>query len=173
MHLLKEGGRAGVVLPDGVLFAEGVASAIKEELLSKCNVHTIVRLPQGVFNPYAGVNTNLVFFEKGKPTEEVWYYEMKLPEGVRQYTKNRPITHAEFEPVKEWWGGPKRANRTATAQAWKSSIADIRARNFNLDFKNPNGTGAAEHKTPGELVGEIEGMEKQISALLGEVKKGI
>lgn len=173
MHLLKEDGRAGIVLPDGVLFAEGVASAIKEELLSKCNVHTIVRLPQGVFNPYAGVNTNLVFFEKGAPTEEVWYYEMKLPEGVRQYTKGRPITHAEFEPVRAWWGGAARTGRTATDRAWLAPIADIRTRNFNLDFKNPNGAGAAEHKTPGELVGEIEGMEKQISVLLKEIKKEI
>jgi len=102
IHLLKERGRAGIVLPDGTLFGEGVKTKIKEKLLTECNVHTMVRLPQGVFNPYAGVNTNLIFFEKGQPTKEIWYYQLPLPEGLKQYTKGRPITHEEFEPVKKW-----------------------------------------------------------------------
>ena len=173
VHILKSGGRAGIVLPDGVLFGDNKAAKIKEKLLTECNVHTIVRLPQGVFNPYAGVNTNLVFFEKGKPTEEVWYYEMKLPEGVRQYTKGRPITDAEFEPVKEWWGGPARTGRAPSDRAWLVPHALIRARNYNLDFKNPNGAAAAEHKTPAVLVGEIEGKEKEIAALLEQVKASL
>lgn len=75
MHLLKSNGRAGIVLPDGTLFGEGVKTAIKRKLLEECNLHTIVRLPSGVFSPYAGVQTNLLFFEKGKATKEVWYYE--------------------------------------------------------------------------------------------------
>jgi len=173
VHLLKPGGRAGIVLPDGVLFAEGVASKIKEKLLTECNVHTIVRLPQGVFAPYAGVNTNLVFFEKGTPTKEVWYYAMPLPEGLRQYTKGTPITDAEFEPVKKWWGGEKRAGRKAGPRAWRVSIDDIRARNYNLDFKNPNGPAAAAHKTPKQLLGEIEATEKEITVLLGEAREEI
>ncbi|MDE1975620.1 MAG: SAM-dependent DNA methyltransferase, partial [Patescibacteria group bacterium] len=131
IHLLKPRGRVGIVLPDGTLFGEGVKAKIKEKLLSECNVHTIIRLPQGVFNPYAGVNTNLVFFEKGEPTKEVWYYQLPLPAGLKQYTKTRGITHAEFEPVKKWWGGPDRTGRVANDHAWKVSIADIRARNWN------------------------------------------
>ena len=99
MTLLKNGGRVGIVLPDGSLFGEGVKSRIKEKLLTECNMRTIVRLPPGVFQPYAGVNTNLVFFTKGQPTKEVWYYQMPLPEGLRQYTKNRGITDSEFEPI--------------------------------------------------------------------------
>lgn len=170
IHLLKEGGRAGIVLPDGVLFGEGVAAEIKKEMLEKCNVHTIVRLPQGVFAPYAGVNTNIVFFEKGTPTEEVWYYEMQLPEGLRQYTKGTPITHAEFESVKEWWGGPARAARKASPRAFRVSISDIIARNYNLDFKNPAAISSAAHKTPKQLLGEIVERENQILKLVNTIK---
>ncbi len=168
IHLLKPQGRAGVVLPDGVLFGEGVASKIKQHLLETCNVHTIVRLPQGVFNPYAGVNTNLVFFNKGEPTKEVWYYQIPLPEGMKQYTKNRGITDAEFDDVRKWWG-----KRKEGPNAWKVPMADIVARNFNLDFKNPKGGSTAEHKAPKDLIADIEGVEKQIAKLLGEIKKDL
>jgi len=166
IHLLKPNGRAGIVLPDGSLFGEGVKTAIKKKLLEECNVHTIVRLPQGVFNPYAGVNTNLIFFTKGEPTREIWYYQLPLPEGVKQYTKNRGITHEEFLPVKKWWN-----NRKSNEHAWKVSIKEIRERNYNLDFKNPNGKAAAIHKSPEELVKEIEGKEKAIESALNGIKK--
>ena len=173
IHLLKEGGRAGIVLPDGVLFGEGVAAEIKKELLEKCNVHTIVRLPQGVFNPYAGVNTNLVFFTKGEPTKEIWYYGLPLPEGMKQYTKNRGITHEEFEPVRKWWGGAARKGRATNNFAWKISIDEIKKRNYNLDFKNPNGNAKIEHKDPKEVLESIADTEKEIIKILGEIKKEI
>ena len=181
IQLLKPGGRAGVVLPDGVLFGEGVAARVKEKLLTECNVHTIVRLPQGVFNPYAGVNTNLVFFEKarstgsgqGMATKEIWYYDMPLPEGVKQYTKGRPITHAEFDAVKKWWGGPARAARKASPRAYSVPISDIVAKNYNLDFKNPNGGAAAEHKTPKGLLKEIAESDEKIKILVQELTKFI
>ncbi|MDP3935303.1 MAG: class I SAM-dependent DNA methyltransferase [Candidatus Giovannonibacteria bacterium] len=168
IHLLKDGGRAGIVLPDGMLFGEGVVSKIKEKLLTECNVHTIVRLPQGVFNPYAGVNTNLIFFTKGEPTKEIWYYQLPLPEGLKQYTKNRGITHEEFDPICKWWG-----NRKANGNAWKVSIKEIRERNYNLDFKNPNGKAGVIHKSPTELVREIEGKELEILKLLAEIPKSL
>jgi type I restriction enzyme M protein len=166
IHLLKDGGRAGIVLPDGVLFGEGVASEVKKELLEKCNVHTIVRLPQGVFSPYAGVNTNLVFFEKSKPTKEIWYYQLPLPEGMRQYTKNRGITSTEFEPIRKWW-----KKRVENNFAWKISINEIEKKNYNLDFKNPNRGTKVEHKEPEEIITGIENAEKQITKLLEEIKK--
>jgi len=166
IHLLKPHGRAGIVLPDGVLFGEGVATAVKKKLLAECNVHTIVRLPQGVFSPYAGVNTNLIFFEKGTPTKEIWYYQLPLPEGLKQYTKNRGITHEEFDPVRKWW-----LARKANDRAWKVSIEEIEARNYNLDFKNPNGRAGIIHKSPEELVGEIEEKEKVINFILSGIKK--
>ena len=166
IHLLKPNGRAGIVLPDSSLFGEGVKIAIKKKLLEECNVHTIVRLPQGVFSPYAGVNTNLIFFTKGEPTKEIWYYQLLLPEGVKQYTKNRGITHEEFLPVKKWWG-----NRKSNGNAWKISIKQIQERNYNLDFKNPNGKSAIVHKFPEELAGEIEEKERVITELLLQIKQ--
>ncbi len=168
IHLLKPTGRAGIVLPDGTLFGEGVKSAIKQKLLSECNLHTIIRLPQGVFSPYAGVNTNLLFFEKGNPTKEIWYYDMPLPEGMKQYTKNRGIRDEEFDPVRKWW-----KKRTQNEHAWKVSIKDIEARNYNLDFKNPSNSGTIEHEDPKEILAGILKMEKEIEKILGEIKKEI
>ena len=133
MYRLSEKGRAGVVLPDGFLFGEGVKTKIKEKLLSEFNLHTIVRMPNGVFAPYTGINTNLLFFEKGKPTEDVWYFEHPLPEGYKNYTKTKPIRLEEFNLEKEWWN-----NREVNQYAWKVSVEEIKKRNYNLDFKNPN-----------------------------------
>ncbi len=168
IHLLKPNGRAGIVLPDGSLFGEGVKTAIKKKLLEECNVHTIIRLPQGVFNPYAGVNTNLIFFEKGSPTKEIWYYQLPLPEGVKQYTKNRSVTHEEFDPVRKWW-----KNRQANGNAWKVSTKDIQERNYNLDFKNPNGNAKVDYKDPKEVLENIAIAENQIAEILEEIKKEI
>lgn len=165
IHLLKPTGRASIVLPDGVLFGEGVATAVKKKLLTECNVHTIVRLPQGVFNPYAGVNTNLIFFEKGKPTKEIWYYQLPLPEGMKQYTKNRGITSQEFNPVRDWWN-----NRVENDNAWKIPIAGIESRNYNLDFKNPNGKANLEHKSPEDLIINIKDKEEKIRNILDELR---
>lgn len=177
IHMLKRGGQAGIVIPDGTLFGEGVKTRIKQKLLEECNLHTIVRLPQGVFNPYAGVNTNLLFFtklapsevEEGNATEEVWYYQLPLPEGMKQYTKTRGITHEEFEPVRQWWHNRDNGD----PNAWKVSVEQIRERNYNLDFKNPNGGEDKAHKDPKELVEEIEEQEKGITNLLGEIKKNL
>lgn len=170
IHLLKPTGRAGIVLPDGTLFGEGVKTAIKRKLLEECNLHTIVRLPPGVFSPYAGVNTNLLFFEKGNPTKEIWYYELPLPEGMKQYTKGRPIRSEEFESVKQWWN-----NRTENEHAWKVPVVEIanEQRNYNLDFKNPNGKSKDEHKEPQEVLESISMAEKEITRLLGELKEEI
>jgi type I restriction enzyme M protein len=165
MHLLKDGGRAGIVVPDGTLFGEGVKTTIKQKLIEECNLHTIVRLPPGVFNPYAGVNTNLVFFTKGEQTQEVWYYQLPLPEGMKQYTKTRGITSEEFNPVREWWN-----NREESENAWKVSVEEIREHSYNLDFKNPNDGENKLHKDPKQLVDQIEDREKSITELLREIQ---
>ena len=148
IRLLKDGGRAAVVLPDGTLFGEGVKTRIKEELLEKCNLHTIVRLPNGVFNPYTGINTNLLFFEKGTPTKEIWYYEHPYPEGVKSYNKTKPIHIKEFDAEKKWW-----KNREENKYAWKVSLEEIKAKNYNLDFKNP-------HQEPDDLEKAASDTEK-------------
>ncbi len=171
IHLLKPNGRAGIVLPDGTLFGEGGAkTAIKRKLLEECNVHTIVRLPQGVFNPYAGVNTNLIFFNKGNPTKEIWYYELPLPEGLKQYTKNRPIRHEEFDCARRSLGvgGTK---RIADKNTWKISIKEIQEKNYNLDFKNPNKKDSEIQKTPKELVKEIKEKEFQLANILKNIEE--
>jgi type I restriction enzyme M protein len=146
VHLLKQGGHGAIVLPDGSLFGEGVKTRIKERLLKECNLHTIVRLPNGVFAPYTGINTNLLFFTKGEPTQEIWYFEHPMPGDRKQYSKTRPIELSEFDLEKAWWH-----NREENQYAWKVPIADIEARNYNLDIKNPN-TEDAIHGDPVKLL---------------------
>jgi type I restriction enzyme M protein len=165
VHLLRDGGRGAIVLPDGTLFGEGVKTRIKQELLEKCNLHTVVRLPNGVFNPYTGIRTNLLFFTKGMPTKEVWYYEHPYPKGVKSYNKGQPIHIDEFKAEKEWWGKPDKhgvySKREENERAWRVSIDQILANNFNLDIKNPhvaeNAVGNVEHLLPEyeKLLGQI------------------
>ncbi|RNC71838.1 MAG: SAM-dependent DNA methyltransferase [Desulfuromonadales bacterium] len=146
MHILKEGGRAAIVLPDGTLFGEGVKTRIKGKLLEECNLHTVVRLPNGVFNPYTGIKTNLLFFTKGSPTKEVWYYEHPYPEGYKSYSKTKPMRIEEFAPEKAWWD-----NRDESEFAWRVPVEQIKANNYNLDIKNPNKVDE-DHGDPEELL---------------------
>ena len=106
IHLLKPGGRAAVVLPDGSLFGEGVKTRLREHLMEECNLHTIVRLPSSVFRPYASIGTNLLFFEKGEPTGDIWFYEHLAPEGQKAYSMTRPIRLEHLQGCIDWWGGP-------------------------------------------------------------------
>lgn len=127
--LLKDKGRGAVVLPDGTLFGEGVKGKVKELLLRECSLHTIVRLPNGVFNPYTGIKTNLLFFTKGKPTETIWFYEHRYPPGVKSYSKTRPLRLEELQPIAEWWGKESNgfADRVETDQAWKVDFQSLKA----------------------------------------------
>ena len=168
MHLLREGGRAAVVLPDGFLFGEGIKTRIKVKLLAECDLHTIVRLPKGVFAPYTGINTNLLFFTKGRPTSEVWYYEHPYPAGQKSYSKTKPIRSEEFEAEKAWWGA-----RAESERAWRVPVDEIRRRGYNLDIKNPNAADE-EHRDPEELLGEyrkamaeVEETREALKAALG------
>jgi len=171
MHLLKDGGRAGIVLPDGTLFGEGVKTRIKEKLLEECNLHTIVRLPNGVFNPYTGIKTNLLFFTKGEKTKHIWYYEHPYPEGEKSYSKTKPLRIEEFEPEKAWW-----KKRKENQFAWKVSIDQIKVANYNLDIKNPNAPEAA-HRDPEELLAEYKELLSELSekreALRDELKRSL
>ncbi len=164
MRILKDGGRAGLVLPDGTLFGEGVKTRIKEALLSECNLHTIVRLPNGVFNPYTGIRTNLLFFTKGQPTTEIWYYEHPYPPGAKSYNKTKPIRIEEFEPERAWWN-----HRVENEQAWRVPIEQIKAGNYNLDLKNPHrsddGPGDVDHLLP-----EYEKLLAQIAQTRAQLK---
>ncbi|GGX23106.1 type I restriction-modification system subunit M [Undibacterium macrobrachii] len=171
MQLLKANGRAALVLPDGFLFGEGIKTRIKEKLLEECNLHTIVRLPNGVFAPYTGIKTNLLFFTKGTPTKETWFYEHPYPEGVKSYNKSKPMRIEEFATEKAWWGSEADgyAQRTETPQAWKVSIAEIKERNYNLDCKNPH-VGEQEQHDPEELLAQYAQMQNEISDLRHQLK---
>lgn len=163
MHLLKhDTGRAAVVLPDGFLFGEGVKTTLKRELLEDFNLHTIVRLPKGVFAPYTSIATNILFFEKGGPTKDVWFFEHPYPPGYKSYSRSKPLTIEEFDLEKDWWGGARRRGRKTTEHAWKVSAADLAARNYNLDCKNPFEV-AVEHGDPDELMAEYLDITRQLA----------
>ena len=165
MHLLKDGGRAAVVLPDGSLFGEGIKTRIKEKLLTECDLHTIVRLPNSVFRPYASIGTNLLFFEKGRPTKETWFYEHRVPATQKAYNKTNPIRFEEFAPEIAWWG-----KRGETEVAWRVSAADLQARNYNLDVKNPHVVDA-NHGDPEELLKELTAAETKAAGLRDQLKE--
>jgi type I restriction enzyme M protein len=170
-HLLREGGRGAIVLPDGTLFGEGIKTRIKEKLLTECNLHTIVRLPNGVFSPYTSIKTNLLFFTKGEKTTNVWYYEHPYPPGVKSYNKTKPIRIEEFEAEKAWW-----TNRVESERAWRVSFETIAKSNFNLDIKNPN-TPDADHGNFEELLAKHNQIMFELSdtrdALKNELMKAL
>lgn len=165
VRLLKNGGRAGIVLPDGTLFGEGIKTRIKEHLLEECNLHTIVRLPGSVFAPYTSIATNLLFFTKGEPTKEIWYYEHKLPEGVKAYNKTKPIRLEEFNPIKEWWN-----SREESDVAWRVSIDEIQKRGYNLDIKNPNAK-TEDELNPTEVLENYRAKKAETTKVLEQIKE--
>lgn len=171
MQLLKTGGRAALVLPDGFLFGEGIKTRIKEKLLQDCNLHTIVRLPNSVFAPYTGIKTNLLFFTKGTPTQDVWFYEQALPKGIKAYNKTKPMKVEEFEALAQWWGNEADnfKTRAETTQAWKVSLSDIQARNYNLDCKNPH-VGEQITHDPEMLLAQYHTMQQDVVQLRGQLK---
>lgn len=171
MRLLRNHGRAGVVLPDGFLFGEGTKITLKKALLEECNLHTIVRLPNGVFNPYTGIKTNILFFTKGVPTKDVWFYEHPYPEGVSSYNKTKPMQFAEFKPERDWWGEEADGFRArkVTEQAWKVSAEEIAAKGYNLDQKNPHQAEKLVHD-PEELLDAYQETQNSIQLVRDQLK---
>ena len=169
IRLLKVGGRAAVVLPDGSLFGEGVKTRLKEHLMEECNLHTVVRLPNSVFKPYASIGTNLLFFEKGTPTKDIWFYEHRVPEGQKAYSMTKPIRVEHLNQCVDWWGGMKRKGRAETEVAWKVTADEVKARGYNLDFKNPN-TVADDHEEPEELLIKLDAAENNAAAIRDQLK---
>lgn len=157
-------GRAGVVVPDGALFGDGVVARIKEELLKEFNLHTIVRLPNGVFAPYTNIPTNLLFFDRSGSTKEVWYYELPLPEGRKNYSKTKPMQFEEFVECSAWW-----YDRKENEQAWRITVDQIAETGYNLDIKNPHEKHDLEQMPPEELVKSILEKEQRIAEILAEI----
>jgi type I restriction enzyme M protein len=164
----KRPARAAVVVPNGTLFGDGVCARIKEELLTEFNLHTIVRLPNGVFSPYTGIPTNILFFDRSGPTKEVWYYEQPLPVGRKNYTKTQPIQFEEFVTCMDWW-----KKREENSQAWRVSAKELLDANCNLDSKNPRGQVDFEHLPPEQLADDILSKESRITELMREIKAAL
>ncbi len=167
MELLKDGGRAAIILPDGTLFGEGIKTRVKRKLLEECNLHTVVRLPKGVFAPYTTIKTNILFFRKGEATEDVWFYEHPLPEGLRNYSKTRPMRIEEFAAEKAWW-----RDREETTRAWKVPTSDIAAGGYNLDLTNPTVAGA-ESEDPEVLLASYADAVRAVQAARDGLRQGL
>src|SRR5207249_3648181 len=165
-------GRAAVVTPNSTLFGDGVCARIKEELLKEFNLHTIVRLPNGVFAPYTSIPTNILFFDRSSPTREVWYYEQPLPNGRKNYTKTAPIQLEEFAPLIAWWN-----KREENERAWKISAAELLEYNddgslraVNLDRKNPRAKEDITHLPPDQLAASILQKEQCIAEVMSNIR---
>ncbi|MDP9190487.1 MAG: type I restriction-modification system subunit M [Acidobacteriota bacterium] len=158
-------GRAAVVVPNGVLFGDGIATRIKEELLREFNLHTIVRLPNGVFAPYTPIPTNVLFFDRSGGTTHVWYYEQPLPEGRKSYSKTAPMQFNEFTPCIEWWN-----SREENDRAWRVPVDELFKSACNLDRRNPRGRENVAHLPPEQLMDTILQRQTQIAALLAAMK---
>ena len=173
----QRGGRAAVVVPDGILFQDGVAARIKGSLLRDFNLHTIVRLPNGVFAPYTGIPTNILFFDRTGPTKHIWYYVVDPPEGRKNYSKTKPMRFEEFADCLAWW--PPDA-RQENEHAWRVAVDDVlrvddsgSVVSANLDLKNPRSTSALEHMPPKELLESILTKERAIVDLLEELERDL
>ncbi len=158
-------GRAGVVVPNGTLFGDGICARIKEELLKEFNLHTIVRLPNGVFSPYTNIPTNLLFFDRSGPTKHIWYYEQPMPVGRKNYTKTQPMPYEDFAACLAWWH-----NREENEHAWRVSASQVLANGCNLDIKNPASKQDFEHLPPEQLANDILVKEQRIIEIMGEIK---
>jgi type I restriction enzyme M protein len=157
--------RAAVVVPNGTLFGDGVCARIKEDLLKNFNLHTIVRLPNGVFAPYTSISTNVLFFDRSGPTKDVWFYEHTLPDGRKNYTKTAPIQFEEFADCQAWWN-----NREENDRAWKVNVAELLANNCNLDRKNPTAKGDIAHLPPEQLAASILVKEQRIADIMRNIQ---
>jgi type I restriction enzyme M protein len=166
IRYLKDGGRAAIVLPDDSLTGDGVKQRIRQHWLETCNLHTIVRLPNSVFQPYASVSTNLLFFTKGEPTKEIWYWEHQLPEGVKAYSKTKPIQSAEFNSLKEWW-----QNRQESEHAWHVSVDTLTTNGYKLDINNPHVKESSHSCTSAELLELLHKSFQQSDKLLQTLRK--
>jgi type I restriction enzyme M protein len=158
-------GRAAVVVPNGTLFGDGVCARIKEDLLKDFNLHTIVRLPNGVFSPYTPIPTNVLFFDRSGPTQEVWYYGHPLPEGRKNYTKTQPLQFDEFQTCLEWW-----KKREENDRAWKVSYEELLANGCNLDRKNPRAKEDIAHLPPERLAVSILKKEQRIAEIMETIR---
>lgn len=166
IQLLKPGGRCAIVLPDGCITGDGYKERIREKLLTDCNLHTIIRLPQSTFFP-ATVSTNLLFFQKGTPTKEIWYWEHRLPEGQKSYSKTKAIQFDELAPLIEWWD-----KREESDVAWKVKVEDLK-KGFDLDVKNPNKEFIETEHTSAELLAGLKKSFLRAASMVEQIERSL
>ncbi|MDU2591778.1 MAG: class I SAM-dependent DNA methyltransferase [Paeniclostridium sordellii] len=170
LYRLKKNGRVGIILPDNFLFGnENSQKALKEKLLNECNLHTIVKLPAGVFAPYTSITTNILFFDKTEATKEIWYYDVPLPEGYRSFSKTKPFKSIHLDGVREWWNNRDKEN----LNAYKVTIDEIVAKEYNLDFKNPNKLVEEKEYTLDELLITMDIKSKNIVSLVDKIRQAL
>ena len=170
LYRLKQNGRVGIILPDNFLFGnENSQKALKEKLLNECNLHTIVKLPAGVFAPYTSITTNILFFDKTEATKEIWYYDVPLPEGYRSFSKTKPFKSIHLDGVIKWWSNRDKED----LNAYKVSIDEVRSKEYNLDFKNPNKLVEEKEYTLDELLTTMDTKSKNIVSLVDKIKQAL
>jgi type I restriction enzyme M protein len=165
--------RAAIVVPDGILSGDGVCARVKEHLIKSFNLHTIVRLPRGVFSPYTDIPTNILFFDNTRPSSEIWYYKLSVPEGQRQYTKTKPIKLDEFAPCINWWD-----NREESSAAWRVRVDDVirygndgQLLSIDLDRKHPDTRDSLVYMPPSEIIARALGLDQKATALVEEIHR--
>ena len=170
LYRLKQNGRVGIILPDNFLFGnENSQKALKEKLLNECNLHTIVKLPAGVFAPYTSITTNILFFDKTEATKEIWYYDVPLPEGYRSFSKTKPFKSVHLDGVRKWWNDRDKED----LNAYKVSIDEVRSKEYNLDFKNPNKLVEEKEYTIDELLTTMDTKSKNIVSLVDKIREAL
>lgn len=160
-------GRAAVVVPNGVLFAEGIGGVIKKDLMERFDLHTVVRLPNGVFSPYTLIPTNILFFEAGRPTTTTWFWDQPVPDARKNYTKTKPLRYEDLADLVAWWGDPStegRKARTAHERAWTVDATEITSNGYSLDLRNPQRPDDLAHRPVAELLQELVITEEKILA---------
>lgn len=168
MRLLKDQGRAGVVLPDGFMFGDGVKATIKERLLKEYGLHTIIRLPQ-VFKPYASVNTNLLFFQKGVASEGVWFYRLDYPESVKSFSKTKPMMDKHFDPVREWWDNKRPMSVDGKDKARFFAVGELAELNYDFDKCCPFPHEEEEILEPAELIARYQAERTELNANIDRI----
>lgn len=170
LYRLKKNGRVGIILPDNFLFGnENSQKSLKSKLLNECNLHTIVKLPAGVFAPYTSITTNILFFDKTEATKDIWYYDLPLPEGYRSFSKTKPFKSVHLDNVREWWNNRDKED----LNAYKVTIDEIVDKEYNLDFKNPNKLIEEKEYTLDELLTTMDVKSKNIVSLVDKIRQAL
>ncbi|MBE0680568.1 MAG: N-6 DNA methylase, partial [Anaerolineales bacterium] len=168
MRRLKRGGRCALVLSDGTLSTPGVVADVRKFLIENFNLHTIIRLPKGLFVPYTPIATNLLFFDNSEPTGKIWYYEVPPPTDRKIYTKTKPFQYEEFAECQKWW-----VDRKENEHSWCVDVINVTNNGYDLDIPNPNAPSDISHVAPFEIITGIDKRYSQLSQNIKAIKNAL